>query len=520
MKKSSFHLFFTLLAAVLSLPKIHAAGQAEHVVMVVWDGMRPDFVTAQYTPTLRQLADQGVFFNHHHPVYISSTEVNGTALLTGACPSRSTIVANTEYRPGINPQKPVDVQDSESVRQGDKITGGHYIAAPTLPELVQAAGSRTVVAGTKSVALLLDRAAARASAAASSSVNFFKGDVLPAAALPVLVAANDGKKFPSEITFPNIAQDAWTTRALTQGMWKDGVPKFSVLWMSDPDYTQHKEAPGSPKALGALASIDKNLAVLLEALKEKGVREKTDVFVVSDHGFSTIGRSLDVVKLLKAAGFKAGRTFENPQPGDVLVVGLGGSVLLYVNEHDAAVSRRLADFFQTTDFAGVIFSRVKMKGTFPLSAVRLDSPGAPDLVVSFKWSDSRNEFGTPGQIACDGGRNNKGAHGSLSPFDLHNMLVAAGPDFRAGFADDLPSGNLDLAPTIAWILGLNPSPKMDGRILTEALVHPPTAAPKAKTKTLEAAHDAAPFHWHQYLKESVVGSAVYFDEGNGSSVTK
>src|SRR5664280_495786 len=90
--------------------------------------MRPDFVTAPYTPTLRQLADQGVFFNHHHSVYISSTEVNGTALITGSCPAHSTIVANTEYRPGINPRAPVDVQDLEPVRKGDEISGGHYLA--------------------------------------------------------------------------------------------------------------------------------------------------------------------------------------------------------------------------------------------------------------------------------------------------------------------------------------------------------------------------------------------------------
>ena len=520
MKKSLFCLAITLLAAVLPLPKIHAAGQAEHVVIVVWDGMRPDFVTAQYTPTLRQLADEGVFFNHHHSVYISSTEVNGTALITGSCPAHSTIVANTEYRPGINPHAPVDVQDLEPVRKGDEISGGHYLAMPTLPELVQAAGDRTAVAGTKSVALLLDRAETRTSAAASNSINFFKGSVLPASAMPLLVAANGGEKFPEEITLPNIAQDAWTTKALTQGMWKDGVPKFSVLWMSDPDYTQHKDEPGSPEALGALASIDKNLAVLLAALKEKGVREKTDVFVVSDHGFSTVGTSVDVAKLLKKAGFNAARTFENPQPGDVVVVGLGGSVLLYVIGHDEAVIRRLGDYLQTTGYAGVIFSRVKMKGTFPLSTVRLDSPGAPDLVVSFKWNDTRNEFGTPGEITYDGGKNKKGAHGSLSPFDMHNTLVAAGPDLRAGFADDLPSGNLDLAPTIAWILGLKPTQKMDGRVLSEALVNPPSAAPKAKTKTLEATRDLANVHWHQYLKQSMVGSTTYFDEGNGEALKK
>ena len=122
-------------------------GQAEHVVIVVWDGMRPDFVTERYTPTLWQLANEGTFFSRHHPVYISSTEVNGTALITGECPSHSTIVGNTEYRPAINPHAPVDTQDVETVRTNDQLTGGHYIAAPTLTELVQAAGERTVVAG-------------------------------------------------------------------------------------------------------------------------------------------------------------------------------------------------------------------------------------------------------------------------------------------------------------------------------------------------------------------------------------
>src|SRR6266513_340819 len=76
-------------------------GKAEHVVMVVWDGMRPDFITPQYTPTLYQFAVNGVFFKNHHPVYISTTEVNGTALATGVYPNRSGIMANSDYRSAI-----------------------------------------------------------------------------------------------------------------------------------------------------------------------------------------------------------------------------------------------------------------------------------------------------------------------------------------------------------------------------------------------------------------------------------
>src|SRR6185295_3485749 len=52
-----------------------AAGSPKHVVVVVWDGMRPDFVSESNTPALHALAKRGVFFQNNHSVYLSSTEV-------------------------------------------------------------------------------------------------------------------------------------------------------------------------------------------------------------------------------------------------------------------------------------------------------------------------------------------------------------------------------------------------------------------------------------------------------------
>src|SRR4051794_31094151 len=72
-------LFLSLALFVNSFTnKCLAATNSRHVLLVVWDGMRPDFITAQYSPTLYQLARRGVFFSHHHSVYLSATEVNGT----------------------------------------------------------------------------------------------------------------------------------------------------------------------------------------------------------------------------------------------------------------------------------------------------------------------------------------------------------------------------------------------------------------------------------------------------------
>jgi predicted AlkP superfamily pyrophosphatase or phosphodiesterase len=57
---------FTALLLILASAHAFAAGTAARVVVVVWDGMRPDFVTAETTPALCSLAKQGVTFRNHH----------------------------------------------------------------------------------------------------------------------------------------------------------------------------------------------------------------------------------------------------------------------------------------------------------------------------------------------------------------------------------------------------------------------------------------------------------------------
>jgi arylsulfatase A-like enzyme len=118
------------------------------------------------------------------------------------------------------------------------------------------------------------------------------------------------------------------------------------------------------------------------------------------------------------------------------------------------------------------------------------------------------------------GTKGKGSHASLSRFDMHNTLVAAGPDLKKGLVNDIASGNIDVAPTILHLLGVQPSKPMDGRVLMEALVDSAGPAPKSTTKRLDATRDLGIFRWSQYLQFTEVEGAVYFDEGNGGPVWK
>src|SRR5262245_23196330 len=100
-----------LLVSSIYLP---GANSGRQVVLIVWDGMRPDFVSETNTPTLFNLARRGVTFTKHHSVYLSATEVNGTAIATGGYPSQSGIVGNHEYRPEIDPLKGIRTEALEA----------------------------------------------------------------------------------------------------------------------------------------------------------------------------------------------------------------------------------------------------------------------------------------------------------------------------------------------------------------------------------------------------------------------
>ncbi|HTX67393.1 MAG TPA: alkaline phosphatase family protein [Opitutaceae bacterium] len=488
------------------------------VVLIVWDGMRPDFVTEPNTPHLWALAQAGVFFANHHPVYLSSTEVNGTAMATGEYPAHSHVIANTDYRPRIDPAHTVGIEVPAVIRKGDEVSGGHYLATPTVAEILHAHGLATVVAGSKDVALLHDRAV-RADAPGVSPV-LFQGESEPPALAAALTAAQGAFPTPGKPDDKR-NRDDWTTQALIGTLWQDGVPPYTLLWLAEPDSTQHVTAPGSPESLAAIKHCDDILGRIQTELDRRGLRATTDVLVVSDHGFSTISRKVDVAAELAGAGFDARRSVAGGlQPGQVMVVSDGGSSLLYVGGHDAAVCARLAAWLQRQDWTGVLFARAPLDGTFPLTTAHLDAPAAPDLVVALRWSVDKSANGTPGMVVSDLKATSAkiGNHASLSRYDMHNTLVAGGPDFRSGVRDPLPSANCDVGPTILWILGVRDEvAKMDGRVLGEALTG---AAPPLRSFDLRHLTASRPLGdgrtWTQYLDVSEVNGVDYFDAGNGT----
>src|SRR5262249_2060176 len=73
------------------------AGGKHHVIVFVWDGMRPDSISEADTPHLAALAKRGTYFADNHSSYPTFTMMNAAAFATGAFSGKSGFYGNSLY---------------------------------------------------------------------------------------------------------------------------------------------------------------------------------------------------------------------------------------------------------------------------------------------------------------------------------------------------------------------------------------------------------------------------------------
>ena len=99
-----------LMCALLAAPlaaQTSTAPPRRHLLIVV-DGLRPDYVTADVMPNLTALGKRGVVFTRHHSVYPTVTRVNASSISTGAYPDTHGLMGNSVFFPKVDPAKFLD----------------------------------------------------------------------------------------------------------------------------------------------------------------------------------------------------------------------------------------------------------------------------------------------------------------------------------------------------------------------------------------------------------------------------
>jgi predicted AlkP superfamily pyrophosphatase or phosphodiesterase len=466
-----------------------------HLVIVV-DGLRPDYVTPELMPRLAALGRRGVIFNAHHSVFPTVTRVNAPSFVTGVYPETHGLLGNTIYIPSADPARGLDTgmrQNLEAVARSE----GRLLTAPTLAELLQQAGKKflAVSSGSTGSSFLLNPTVPPGSA-------IVHHDYTLPSDRAARVLERLGPVPPHAI--PNDGQNQRAIDAYLKFGLDDLHPDVTFMWINDPDETAHAEGIGSDVTRRALSLVDGGIGRIEDTLERRGLLDRTNILVTSDHGFSTHGGTLNLEAIVEPFARKM------PDGSKDIVVAEGA---VHFRARDPRRVAAVVAQLQRRPEVGAIFTRPGTRdaeglvpGTLSFNVARWNHPRSADILVSANWSEETNGAGFKGRTTQAG----VAGHGSSSPYDIHNTLIAIGPDFRERTTSGVPTGNVDIAPTLLSLLGLPVPQTMTGRVLAEALKASP-AQSSVKVETVTDTVKTQDGRYELTAQSSVVDGHRYLD---------
>ena len=470
------------------------------VIIVVFDGLQPAQVTPELMPNLSRFAAEGVTGSNHHAVFPTVTRANVASIVTGHHTGAHGLTANTLVIPEFDPHRPINALEPVL---SEVATQHPVLLTPTLGDILHRHGHEYIAvgAGTSGNAYLQNPNAETVGGAT----------IHPDFCLPRSLHAELVSRFgpwPNR-QGPSAPKMDHLLRILTEYVQSERRPSVSMLWLSEPDVSQHAHGVGSPEAVQAIREADRHFGRLLAWLEERGLSSDTDVIIVSDHGYSTISEVIDIEDELRNAGFPTG-----DKPGGVAVAPNGGSALFYAPPD---TTERLAEWLTAQPWCGALVASEAagdVPGTLSAALIGLEGPRAPSLSMSFRWDSTPNAAGFAGYAYSTSLGSGRGQHGSMSPHETRNVFFARGPAFKQSTTVATPTGNVDLAPTILHLLDLPGGEAMHGRVLHENLRGGPDAV-EWQTTTHEAERSTPNGRYRQSITVSQVGATLYVDEGYG-----
>ena len=404
----------------------------------------------------------------HHSVFPTVTRVNASSFVTGAYPETHGLLGNDIYIPSVNASRGLDTGERENLEAVAR-ADGRLLTAPTLGEILQRAGQNLLAVSSGSTgSALLARIPRPATVRSSTPTTRCR----PSLARGVLAALGPA---PPHAT-PNDPQNQRAIDAYLKFGMEHLRPDVTLMWLNDPDGTAHVNGIGAPPD-----------AALVDARR---CRHRTD----RRHA-------------ARAGAPRSDQHHRHIRPR-----------VLDSHRHAQARARWWIRSFERWTTARRTSSWPKAPS---ISAARATRPGCRRLWRRFsggpRWAPSSRSPGacsswaprrrvppttSPSRVLCRarcrstwrGGETARGratswcpptgrtrrttpafagtttqegvaGHGTSSPYDIHNTLIAAGPDFREHATSEIPTGNVDLAPTLLQLLGLPVPQTMTGRVM-------------------------------------------------------
>lgn len=234
------------------------------VILISIDGFRPDYLHRGDTPTLDELADNGVAASMR-PSFPSITFPNHTTLVTGLRPDHHGIVGNTMHDPAI-PGETFSVSKQTGVDDPRWWKGVQPVWVTA-----EAHGLRT-------------------------ATMFWPGSDVAMDGIRPSEWQHYDKSVTAEERVDHVL--AWFRRPVSQR------PAFATLYFEGVDTAGHQHGPQSKAVRKAVSQVDTAIGALVAGLKDEGVTP--DLIIVSDHGMAATSsqRVIPVSELAPRADMK------------------------------------------------------------------------------------------------------------------------------------------------------------------------------------------------------------------------
>ena len=381
-----------------------AAGASDRpdsvVVLLSWDGARHDYPDRTELPNLARLEREGVRAGRLVPVYPSNTFPGHVSLATGTYPDRHGIIDNEFY----------DADGRHYRYSGD--------ADWLLAEPLWIAAERQGV---------------------------------PAATYFWVGSESDwhgqGTRY-REAPFDGERPEAAKVDRILEwlALPPDKRPRLIMSYWGGADHEGHDHGPASDEVTRAMQAQDRQLGRLLAGMDSLGVWPYATLLVVSDHGMTDMGRYVDLQGTLADAGIAAKLT--------------GSAVAQVYLEDPAAVDRALAAIEELEH--ATAYSRDAVPESWRLA--HPTRSGDVVVVTEPPYTLSR-PAGLAGYLgglyfALVGGNGGHGYRPELP--DMGGIFLAMGRGVPADLG--IPQVHqIDVAPTVARLLGIDPPQQSEGK---------------------------------------------------------
>jgi arylsulfatase A-like enzyme len=393
-------------------------GHPQHVILVDWDGFDPDYLGLAPTPNIDSLAGRG------------SLSVADGIFPTISNPARASMST------GAYPEKHGNAAHYFDGEAGEAVGETRFLAAETITQALAAEGQTT--------------AAVQWYMVQDHGASF--GD-------PEHLYVQPGGLFEQRVDAAIQILNRMPVGSGGEMVTVPKIPSFLAVYGPDFDAFGHLEGAESPNIGSLVAQLDWQLGRLVRTAKEVGIYERTAFILTADHGMTSWERSF-VEGLTTTPGL--GRGVEIVPPGrpaspraEVVIVKSAGRAMDITLRGRSATPERRADV------------RRVLEGLPQISRV-LDAADLEMLRAGVKLGDFVVEARAPwgfGLAEPEEGAS-RGGHGSTR--EMRVPLLISGAGVKAG-AVPKDARLVDVAPTVAALLGVRPPADTQGRVLEELL---------------------------------------------------